>query len=403
MKTIFFAAGATIPFFEPKLSTQSITDAVCSQQNWENIINQLKQEKSGTPIYNPINDITTLRGLGLNFEQIAEVIDKIASLNIHPNPIANNPLGIIARMLNWQVPYEGWIYVPFLYREIIARYILDLEDNHKRNNYDALIEKQRNFINSVKTESGDDCSIISLNYDNCVKNSLNGLGIEHYFNGQNSELDINNFMNSSNVVYYPHGHICFKFTDNRNISYYQDPHIAKAERWNGIVNSVNTHATLPFIDGQFALNFNTFITTGKTKDEALNNLPYAVYYQRMAIDFFKSDTIYIIGYSFSDEHFNRLLKTYIACRRGRLVIVNHYPDDVTMTNEYMDEYNIIRKIYDVFKPEWDILLDNEGTVHPFDQQEIDRINNQGWGNIFDNVTFYKKGYEDFLNEYHNVM
>jgi len=403
MKTIFFAAGASIPFFDPKLSTQSITDAVCNQQNWGNIINQLIQEKSGMSIYNPINDITSLKGLKLNFEQIAEVIDKMASLNIHPNPNANNPLGFVARTLNWQVPCDGWIYVPFLYREIIARFILDLEDNHKRNNYNELIEKQRNFINNIKTESGDDCSIISLNYDNCVKNSLDGLGIEHYFNGQNGELDINNFMNSSNVVYYPHGHICFKFTDNRNVSYYYDPRIAKEKRWNGIVNSLNTNATLPFVDGQFALNFNTFITTGKTKDEALNNMPYAAYYQRTAIDFFKSDTIYIIGYSFGDEHFNRLLKTCGALTNKKVVIVDYYPDNITMANEYMNDDNIIRKIYDVFKLEWIVKPNMNEDLISANQTEIDNINNRGWGEIFRNIIFYKKGYEEFLKDYPGII
>ena len=35
--------------------------------------------------------------------------------------------------------------------------------------------------------------------------------------------------------------------------------------------------------------------------------------------------------------------------------------------------------------------------------EVNNINNQGYGELFNQVIFYKKGYEAFLNEFGNVI
>ena len=36
-------------------------------------------------------------------------------------------------------------------------------------------------------------------------------------------------------------------------------------------------------------------------------------------------------------------------------------------------------------------------------KEVNKINDIGYGEIFDQIVFYKKGYEEFLNEYNNVI
>ena len=39
----------------------------------------------------------------------------------------------------------------------------------------------------------------------------------------------------------------------------------------------------------------------------------------------------------------------------------------------------------------------------FDQVKVDEINARGYGEIFDQVVFYKKGYDAFLHEFGSVI
>lgn len=111
------------------------------------------------------------------------------------------------------------------------------------------------------------------------------------------------------------------------------------------------------LPGKFAYNYNTFLSTGQTKDDGLNHLPYAIYYQRLAIDLFKSDTVYIIGYSFGDEHINRLLRSFLQLNfQNKIIIVDYYPDTITMMDEYMNPNSIITKINQNFGTEWQIMI-----------------------------------------------
>lgn len=274
--------------------------------------------------------------------------------------------------------------------------------NHKSGDYTHLLEKQKAFI--AYAAKSEEASIISTNYDNCVPDSLHGLGFDTCFRPFNSrylmQIDIHSFMNAPRVVYYPHGHLRFHFTDNDNVTYWHDSIMANNERWDGLASTA-TGSTLTVTPGKFAYNFNTFITTGQTKDDSFNHLPYAIYYQRMACDIANSDTVYIIGYSFSDDHFNRLMKSFLKLKdTNKVVIVDYYPDAIGMVDEYMDQNNIISKICQVFGTEWSVLYDStRQTKLPFNQQEVERLNQDGFGEIFPNVYFYKKGYNDFLNEF----
>ena len=53
-----------------------------------------------------------------------------------------------------------------------------------------------------------------------------------------------------------------------------------------------------------------------------------------------------------------------------------------------------------FGTEWSVIYDSTSqTKLPFNQPEVERLNQDGFGEIFHNVNFYKKGYYDFLNEF----
>lgn len=285
--------------------------------------------------------------------------------------------------------------------------IIELQNNHKIMDYDNLISLQKDFINSI-CEKDDDVSIMSLNYDECVLKSLEGLGFEKGFKTKNEhylmQLDIPTFMSAKKVVYFPHGNLRFQFTDNDNITYWSDANDAEAERWKGISSS-SLGSTLTCSNGKFAYNYNTFISTGQTKDDGLNHLPYAVYYQRLGIDINKSDSIYIIGYSFGDDHINRLLRSFIEISpENKIYVIDYYPKEVAGTDEYKDQNNIITKLYFTFGAEWGVVYNRDtNETEPLNPEEIKKINSLGYGEIFKQVILYKKGFSEFLHEFNNVI
>lgn len=417
MKTILFGAGASMPFFQPELSTRHLTDAVNDLGRWNYVISKYKQVKGSNIVVAPatyvkrIIDAITACSPQANFEQIAEVVDKLASYSTSPFP-QHNAMNIFEFVI------EGLLYgthkqlptglqgIPFLLREIIAGYILELEGNNKVPSYQALIDKQRDFLDYA-TANDDRASIVSLNYDDCVMESVQGLSFRTGFEDTRSQygrqLDVRSFAGSKKVIYFPHGHLRFLFTDNDNVTYFPTSTQAEAERWHRLGSS-SLAATLTFTQGRFAYNFNTFLTTGQTKDDSLNHLPYATYYQRLAVDLYSSDTLIVIGYSFGDEHFNRLIKSFLEMSGNReLIVIDYYPYAVTMTGEFQDEQNIITKIHEAARTTWSVIATGKGSITPANPAEIAHLNKYGYGYIFDNVLFYKNGYDKFLSEYQQVL
>lgn len=131
---------------------------------------------------------------------------------------------IFKKIYSTDVTWErcsGWDNIPFLFRQIIAEAILNLQDNYQSPDYNTLLLNQKTFIESL-SKSGDDISLISLNYDETLVNSIEGLGFDTCFGasqltGLFNEIDINRFFNCRKVVYYPHGHVRFRFTDQLNV------------------------------------------------------------------------------------------------------------------------------------------------------------------------------------------
>jgi hypothetical protein len=297
MKTFLFAAGASVPYFEnPSLSTSYLTEKVKDINEWQRVIGKYKSITGQNVVIAQPQFIVKVINMILNFvpdatfEQIGEVLDKISSYSMDSIP-SNRMMNLVQRVLLeiMNIPHKwpciGMQEIPFLFREIIAESILELENNHKTRDYTQLLENQKAFI--AYAAKDEEASIISTNYDNCVPNSLDGLGFDTCFKPIDHrylmQIDIHRFMNAPRVVYYPHGHLRFHFTDNDNVTYWRDSIMANNERWDGLA-SFAIGSTLTVTPGKYAYNFNTFITTGQTKDDSFNHLPYAIYYQRMACD-----------------------------------------------------------------------------------------------------------------------
>lgn len=407
--TILFGAGASYPFYKTHLSTNYITNQVKLEINWLNMLNKYRYvnvENYMEPEVMPWVDLlNSFRHEDLNFEQLAEIVDKISSVQYNCNP-EHNMLNRIVYALNANLQHRTQAqYIPFFFREIIANTIIEQENNKRADNYDELQRLQQQLLMLI-SERNDQASVISLNYDECVPVSIDA--IHEYDNCFRNErehndiklLDVRKFFKERKVVYFPHGHLRFVFTDKENVKYVPDIYEAEQQRWNGLFN----RGSVVLTQTPFSYDFNTFITTGQTKDNAFNNLPYAVYYQRMAIDFLTSDIIVLIGYSFSDQHFNRLLKSFHHINdTNKVLVVDMYMEEVTMLNEYRDTNNLIAKINQTFTPGWGIRVINDGELQPMNPEEINHVNQEGFGEILPRVYFFKNGYEEFLRRQEEVF
>lgn len=419
MQTVIFGAGASVPFFSPVLNTRYLTYKVSDKAEWDRVMRKYRVYKSDqelVPSSLVVDVISRIKFYKPNahFEQIAEIIDKISSYGYDHIPFNNmmNLQWAVMRSYGFNSTNSmhlfdsGWRDVPFLLREIIAESILHLKESHKSKQYDLLMGLQRDFLDFVSKQS-EETSVLSFNYDDCVIDSINGLGFEKGFaktsNVYQQQLDPSRFLNAKQVVYFPHGHIKYQFTDSDNVTFWSDSKRANEERWNHI-DSCMMGSTLTLLDGKYSYNFNTFITTGQTKDDSFNHLPYSAYYQRLAYDLVKSDVVYLIGYSFGDDHVNRLLQSFLKIKStNKVYVVDYYKDDISLTDEYRDTHNIITKIHTVFGTLWQLKVDYNSQKQPIDKAKVNAINSQGYGELFDNVFFYKKGYDSFLREYRQVI
>ena len=406
--TILFGAGASYPFYKPHLSTKYITSRVKLESNWQDMLSNYRYVNVEGYLEPDIMPwINFLNGSGnedLNFEQLAEIVDKISSVQYDSNP-EHNMLNCIVCDLNANLQHRTQAqYIPFFFREIIANIIIEQEMEGRVDNYEELQRLQKQLLKRI-SENSDQASVISLNYDECVPVSIDEIHeYDNCFHDERGngdmELDVRRFFEGNKVVYYPHGHLRFVFNDKENVIYVPDIREAEQKRWNGLFNQ----GSLVITQTPFCYDFNTFITTGQTKDNAFNNMPYAVYYQRMAIDFLTSDLIVLIGYSFGDPHFNRLLKSFHHINDiNKVLVVDMYPEAVTMLHEYRDTNNLIAKINQTFTPGWGIRVTNNGEMRPMNQEEINHVNQDGFGEILPRVYFFKNGYEEFLNRQEEVF
>lgn len=424
MKTVIYGAGASMPFFNPQLSTANITRQVLDGSNWNYVAGKISahlQDKGTSFDYPSVDYILTAAytklqqgGQTPQFEQLAEILDKICSYFFDPVR-DHNMMNLMLEAGNTQIrlpegpmDYNTALYAPFLFREIIANYILYLMDNHKVAHYNLMCNQANHFLGTLCNDD-EEVNIMTLNYDDILFDCIGGLGFDTGFVSTGApyhkQLDIHRFMNARRVIYFPHGQIRFQFTDNPGgVILWDSAQQAEEKRWEGIYNN-GAGSTITVQHGKFAYNYNTFITTGQTKDDAMNSLPYAAYYQRLARDLRDSDRVYLIGYSFDDAHINRLLKSFLSMHHtNKMIVVDYYTQPVTLKLDTTPEGTTLRKIFNEFNPQWLFVMNTiSGQVSTRFPKEVENFASHGYGYAFPQVLYYTRGYADFLNDFPAVM
>lgn len=418
MVTFIFGAGASIPFFDGNLKTTTLTNQLKNEEAWCKMIQKLYDN---WPKDKPLPDINIKEIMSIidaicqtkkdaNFEEIIEVIDKTATYKVAETPsddLFNLALSVInPKLYKKRCPYkkrsdESWLFIPFLAREIIATAILELERTRKSHCYECLKQAQEEFIMQAAGDK-EPSSIVSLNYDNVIVESARHLSYEvgkvlddtHGF-----RLDAEKLLTEERLVYFPHGHIRFVFKEDDDVEYYHSSNIADENRWEAFKEG-NIVSPVIAIKEDSCYNFNTFMVTGCSKDSIFNHAPYSYYYQRLAIDCKNSQTIYTIGYSFRDEHINRFLMSFLHLSpQNQLLVIDWHPDDVDILEERGagSVFDFIRKYT---KNTIGITCGGDPPIksHLYKGGE-EQLNKNGFGQIFDQVYYYKKGYACFLKEF----
>ena len=395
MKFFLFGAGASIPFYQTPLTTSYITNEISKKERWEPI---LKDYWDKFEYHYPISarkialmvQLLIKKHPQYNFEDIVDVFDKLTLLQ-WPYTHTQAPefkqtisdLKALGFLKFHKTKKRINLYFPFLLRCVLLN--IFTEANTKRSSkYKDLIEKQHSLFEPTNDQNK--IAIVSLNYDDFLYESLKGdfhTGFNLHHNEQEFEsFSVQDFINKTRTISFLHGNIRFynnNFTPKEIV---------------GVKNRINNlGSTSDESNNINNYSFNTFITTGRNKELIFDENPYSIYYQKMAIDISKSEEIIIIGYSFNDSHVNRLLKNYFAIGRfRRIIIVDYYNGQFNSNNLNFLENVTIKNIKELF----------EANINK-DTYEFENLKKNGYGYLFNKILYYSKGYENFLNEYSEVL
>lgn len=415
--TIVAGAGASRPFLSVEdnpLSTQLIAEALNDDDLWRDVWRkfdcQLKIRNAASyPVRVvdrlELDEVLVLRNMLLstltgtrfcesNFEYLIHLIDKASYYLAAPSTDETVQLDAlllaIEDTLRVQFPkteLAGWMYVPWLSREIVLTTALrawsELQDPRR----DEALALHRKFLMTA-IQLYDEVRIYSLNYDPLLLEAirtLSGYGTGFVNSGVFNPC---RFGTDRGTLALFHGSVAFVPTAGRvkvklNCNY----DAAQEERIKSIVLNKELGTF-----GMKGLHASTTMVTGLDKLDPVVLNPYTTYLHHFAIDTFDSDCICFIGLSFSDD----LLKAFMTNLplerpRQRIVVVDRKTQqDIAGFASSGDKYlfNLASITGDTFPS-----LSGE-----FIQDLAKAVGRKGFGKFTDRTWLYAKGTEDFYRE-----
>lgn len=441
-KTVMiFGAGASIPFFSPPLTTDVLTCAVQKETKWKSLLERYTAGMDsgvGEVHWAPIQClIKRARNVNenLNFEELIEFIDKYSSycwgdkrhrdlLNFfHVNqffdhsPIARSEVPVHLKMIVEVIeefnqlkmgffkdkrPLEddylcqSWISVPLLFRQMIAEAVEQWNSKYRSSDYCNLLAKQSEFI--LELQQGD-LSVYSFNYDDVLPETVLKGKIPLETGFVRDRFDSVKFLQAPSVLAFLHGHARWTRDDCgiRNF-----PSISTANSWRleHLSDSINAQA-MPLVSERRAYDFNTFLTTGEDKETAFNRNPYCAYYQRIAHDLLRADTVIIAGYSFRDSHIDRMLLNFLDLQsKNKVLVIDHEKNDIDLIQKFIDSGGFLRRV---------LIKHNVTSISVTDTprykyaDQLENTDKNGYGFLCPQIWVYKLGYEKFLSEWQTVL
>lgn len=396
---LLLGAGASIEFVKnPKLTSDFIMQQLQSMNTWNYLLsNDSINMESKPKVETILKLITENRKANDNFEDVIEVLDKVCTIS-NPHKYSDS---LLVRSVNYvtDLTIENssdrfeLLNVPLYIRELIAEIVKEYNNAlGEEPSIQQLIDLQQGFIECLQ-EKFNNISVHSLNYDDCILKSLRQLGFSTGFD----ELGYFHkfiYQSSNKVISYLHGtpHFVPKYKyfsgNSAIVKYYDNCEEASKERW----RLMEIHPGL-YSDGVAHPDYNHFITTGRDKDSHFYNQPYASYYTKLAEDLDNADLIFIIGYSFGDEHINQFLSSIRDNEYSKSIVIIDYDnrDDESYEEKTCKKIaNIIIKLEKQY---------SEKAMNTSFANILRKLGDQNYAKIGDHdIYYYNKGYASFLNE-----
>lgn len=421
-KTVMiFGAGASVPFFYPRLDTKVLTRAVQNGDRWKSLIDrytEVMDDGKGEVKWNPIQ--CRIRqalcvNQNLTFEELIEFIDKYSSYAIGDGNrcvIPPKRLHNIFRFFNVAKPSDlsqtkpsdlsqtDWPKVPFLFRQMIAEVIEEWNSKYRVPDYCNLLDKQSEFL-SEQLQQGN-LSLYTFNYDDVLPQTVitRGILLETGFNC--GRFDSAKFLKAPSILAFPHGHARW-VQDDDGIREFAS--ISDANCWRlRHLNDSGGEKTKCYNDDPWSCNFNTFLTTGQDKESSFNRNPYCAYYQRLAKDLTEADSAVIVGYSYRDPHINRLLFNFHRLeKRNKTLVVDYWPSEINIFDKFVSFTGSLKRLLDTYNV--DSIPVSKGSTSYFYkyQDKLGEANKNGYGFLYPQIWIDKRGYDKFLSEWRDVI
>jgi SIR2-like domain len=402
--TILFGAGAARDFYSPALTTESLTDALTSEESWKRAMKRHEDLRMGANRIEPGELLVALRDIqqvfsDANFEDLVALLDRVSALEHTGFSSASGRSVMNALLRFYKVEHRFrdtvWFDVPFLARQLLAEAVLK-SDRHP--DYQVMCERQAALLESLLRLGP--ANLFSLNHDESLVDSVAGLPFEGGF--RDERFDVQVFLSAPSTVSYPHGHVRF-IPINDSVLMASDGRSAGERRWAGMGpgGGVSTRD-----ENSFDESYDSFLVTGRLKDLALNRNPYAAYYQRLAVDLYSADCLVIVGYSFGDAHLNRFIRNFAdqdpGTRQVLIIERDEHPIDMkdwapgTKLFWILENTKAGGKRSLHFRGTWE---DREYEY----QSSIDELNARGFGMLYPGITYEKRGYRVFLEGFDTVL
>ncbi|NIR47063.1 hypothetical protein GWO43_01110 [candidate division KSB1 bacterium] len=446
--SILLGAGASRPFFKQRhedLSTATICKNVLDENSWEKIVERYNQAKA-RPGYDTLranisaHEVSTfLRSFSrvlaqskyldtINFEFYVQALDRLASVYRRGEDQITDPdsaLFFVRREKHFQkheiqprfdFGFEnthpgGFHYLPYLIREIIASVIIAFQQHSDKKQYARGKRLFENFLQKIQTVSkGFD--IISLNYDPLISEVTNNIGeIVSGFDETFNEVE---FLEATNTVSYLHGHIGFVplgLNAHKDFYFYDDYEQAQEVRFERLF--VGHKETQIFDHPDVGINYNSFLTSGTNKIDSFGRNPYSAYYSRFVESISESELIIVMGLSLNEIHLETFLRNMFVLNkiqkgiRTKVIFVDlkseREAQQIIKKRRLPD--NLFARLRIIFsdkittKPRLDVFE----ALREFKANFINELRNRGFGRLSNNIIYYSKGVEGFLQEFETVL
>lgn len=342
---IILGSGASLPYIRNdmfELSTKYLTKEIYDICSWKNVIEKYNiarsiYSKHETPNLDQnsieLNSIYEMLKIVKNCLENAKFSTKIKINNfefaIHMIDRLSDTIGFcefpeeialdgkfiyhfgreqLKRIFLSDMDTDGWLYVPFLAREVIISAIIELWNNSK--SIEKSVSKIRDFFDFMK-EFGR-TSIYTFNYDPLIVEALKQSD-DFTFSFDSKGFQSSEFLNTQkNIVSFLHGSVCFVPQNESNkVIFNLDFNSAQKQRFSNLFLYTNKQTRIQ-TSGMKGQHFNTYLVTGLDKFEAFYSDPFSTYLTRLLYDLQESDYIIILGYGMNDEHINAFLSNSLS-------------------------------------------------------------------------------------------